>query len=171
MSEALTTTDEAQELYPTLPPNKARALHVLSAGGRYKDAAAAAGVDVALVWRWARTPAFKTIMNAALLPLADDATETIGRILKDTDPDHKTKDRQLRAAIHVHRGLGIGEVNVARAGDVQVNVQVNGALSARPALVASAPAPMLEAELVPIEDTQPRRAARSSQRPSSAKQP
>ena len=168
---SLTTRDELPPAVLALSPTMQRAWLARAQGATWREAARAAGVPVGHVWAWARQhTAFKATLALPYVHLDDQHRDVLERTLADgldADADDKARDRALRAAVHVGRGLGIG-VNDATSAparvDVSITLDVADALS-RP---ASARPPLdvdvLDAELVPVADTQPVRARVSSQR-------
>jgi len=165
--------DALPEAVRGLPAPKQAAYIALTEGRRYRDVAKAAGVDVHTVWRWVRDEPLKSAADMRLLHLSDDAGDTMeARILEglEDDADDKAKDRGLRASVHVHRSLGIGQASAAaHASEVTVTVNVGlPDVLGRALPVESAPldvdAWQADASLVPVSSTQPSRARASSQR-------
>ena len=155
-------------------PEQQAAWKVRASGGRWKDAAAAAGVPVSTVWHWARRmPAFKAALEAAYMPLDDAHRDVLEQALEqglDPEAQDKALDRALKAAVHVSRGLGIAASQTTPAHAtvaVTVNVGLPDVLG-RALPVESAPldvdAWQADASLVPVSATQSSRARSSSQR-------
>ena len=170
---AIATRDELPPAVLALSPLQQRAWVALAQGARFRDVARAIGVPTSTLWGWHMLAAFRPLRGASYLALADTHVDVLEARLADglqPDADERALDRSLKAATIVQRGLGIGVPGgdatspaPARV-DVSITLDVADALS-RP---ASARPPLdvdvLDAELVPVADTQPVRARVSSQR-------
>ena len=144
-----------------------------ASGGRWKDAAAAAGVPVSTVWHWARRhKAFREALEASYLPLEDDHRDVLASALdtaRQPEADDRALDRGLRAAMHVSKGLGIGAglgaVNArahATTVDVRVTLDLGGLVGGDHGVPAIDCTPVGDAARV--DETQPRRSRSSSRR-------
>ena len=153
---------------------KRAAWQALAEGGRFKDAAAAAGVTVNTVWRWCKDAPFKSCMSAAYLPHADAARTVVSKALQEAqdDTDERAMDRGLKAAQMVQRalGIGVGGAAAAPASPSTLNLQVNlvGVLPS----AAQSTGPVVDvrtatAELAQptVADSQPIRSRASSRKP------
>ena len=104
-TDLATTTDHdaLPEPVQALAPHLRRAWEVRAAGGRWRDAAKAAGVEVGTLWRQAQHHIpFRDALRLAYLEHDDAHRDVIARTLADgTAPEatDKDKDRALRAAV------------------------------------------------------------------------
>ena len=134
-----------------LPPLRQRAWLALAEGANFREAAARAGTTTQHVWRWARDEPFRSLLATRFLPLADDADAAVAARLSEglaEGANDNAKERSLRAAMHVHRGLGIGVTGASAAParvdvSVRVAVSLDGVLRAPASLVIDVPADAL----------------------------
>ena len=151
-----------------------RAWTALAEGGRWRDAAQAAGAPVSTVWRWARFPIFRSMLDQRFMPLYDPAIDVMGKALDralDDEADGRAIDTGLKAAQMVQRGLGIGgdSAGATRAGSppstvVAVHVEIAGIFRAELDPITTINVIPVDAAPLPVAESQPLRSRTSSQR-------
>ena len=167
-----TDHDALPEPVQALAPHLRRAWEVRAAGGRWRDAAKAAGVEVGTLWRQAQHHIpFRDALRLAYLEHDDAHRDVIARTLADgTAPEatDKDKDRALRAAVHVSRGLGIVSSGIGAApahAPTSVSVTVAVGLLGGAGTPPSVDVPGVVVDARTVEASQPRRSRSSSRRP------
>jgi len=126
---------------------KRRAWEVLADGGRWRDAAAAAGVPIGTVWLWGKqTPAFRAMLTGRIVGQADAAADMVDRTFDEalaSDADDKAKARGLRCAMHIQKQVvQVAAPSVlAHAGGVSVNINLGSVLA------DSLPAPPIDIDV------------------------